>query len=66
MTYILQRHKDLVARGSHVDCSMIDHFLRDASGVLYCQFFNTVLQCGARLPIHTLNYWTVQSVVPAS
>ena len=23
-----------------------------------------VLQSGARLPIHTLNYWTVQSVVP--
>ena len=22
------------------------------------------LQCGARLQIHTLNYWTVQSVVP--
>ena len=27
---------------------------------------STVLQCGARLPIHTLNYWTVQSVVPDS
>ena len=24
------------------------------------------LQCGARWPIHTLNYWTVQSVVPGS
>ena len=23
-----------------------------------------VLQSGARLPIHTLNYWTEQSVVP--
>ena len=22
------------------------------------QFWNTVLQCGVRLPIHTLNYWT--------
>ena len=22
-------------------------------------FWSTVLQCGARLPIHTLNYWTV-------
>ena len=40
--------------------------LRDASGVLYCPFWSTVLQCGARLPIHTLNYWTVQSVVPRS
>ena len=28
------------------------------------QFWGTVLQSGARLPIHTFNYWTVQSVVP--
>ena len=41
---------------------MIDHFLRDASGVLSCPFWSSVMQCGARLPIHTLNYWTVQSV----
>ena len=27
-------------------------------------FWNIVLWCGARLPIHTLNFWTVQSVVP--
>ena len=25
---------------------------------LSCQFWNTVLQCGVRLPIHTLTYWT--------
>ena len=31
--------------------------------VLSCQFWSTVLQSGARLPIHTSNYWTVQSVV---
>ena len=31
---------------------------------LSCSFCNTVLQCGARLPIHTLNYLTVMSVVP--
>ena len=31
---------------------------------LSCQFWSAVLQSGARLPIHTLNYWTVQSVVP--
>ena len=43
---------------------MIDRFLEDAFGVLSCQFWSTVLQSGARLPIHTLNYWTVQSVVP--
>ena len=30
------------------------------SGFLSCPFCSTVLQCGARLPIHTLNYWTVQ------
>ena len=40
-------------------------FLRDAFGVLLCPFWSTVLQCGARLPIHTVNYWTMQSVVPA-
>ena len=45
-------------------CSMIDRFLGDAFGVLSCQFWNTVLQSGARQQIYTLNYWTVQSVVP--
>ena len=24
-----------------------------------CQFWSTVLQCGGRLPIHTINYWTL-------
>ena len=33
---------------------------------LSCQFWSTVLQCGPRLPIHTLNYWTVQYVMPGS
>ena len=41
-----------------------DRFLGDAFVVLSCQFWSTVLQSGARLPIHTLNYWTVRSVVP--
>ena len=45
---------------------MIDRFLGEAFGVLSCQFYSIVLQCDARLPIHTLNYYTVQSVVPAS
>ena len=45
-------------------CSMIDRFLGDAFGVLSCQFWSIVLQSGARLPIHTLNYWTEQLVVP--
>ena len=34
---------------------MIDFSSGDAFGVLSCQFWNTVLQCGVRLPIHTLN-----------
>ena len=45
--------------GSPGEYSIINTFLRDAFWVLSCQFLNTVLQCGARLPIHTLNYWTV-------
>ena len=39
---------------------MIDHSLVDAVCVLSCQFWSTVLQCGALLQIHTLNYWTVR------
>ena len=41
---------------------MINHFLGDAVGVLSCRFWSIVLQSGARLPIHTLNYWTEQSL----
>ena len=44
--------------------SMSNRFLGDAFGVLFCPFWCTVLQCGAKLLIPTLNYWTVQSVVP--
>ena len=33
---------------------MVDRFLGDAHGVLSCQFWSTILECGARLPIHTL------------
>ena len=54
----------LVSWGSPGERSMIDHFLRDASAVLSCQFWSTVLQCGARLQIHSWNCWTVLSVVP--
>ena len=32
-------------------------------GVLSCLLWSTILQCGAWLPIHTLNYRTVQSVM---
>ena len=56
--------KDLVSWGSPGECSMIDRFLGDAFEVLSCQFWSIVLQSGAWLPIHTLNYWTKQSVVP--
>ena len=59
--FLEQLLKGLVSWGSPGECSMIDHFLRDASGVLSCLFWSTVLQCGARLPIQTLNCWTVQS-----
>ena len=38
---------------------MIHRFLRDAFGFLACCFGSTVLQSGARLSIHTLNFWTV-------
>ena len=34
--------------------------LHDRSPILSCQFWNIVLQSGARLPIHTLKYWTEQ------
>ena len=37
---------------------MIDCLSGDAFGILSCQFWNTLLQCDVRLPIHTLNYWT--------
>ena len=43
---------------------MIYGFLGDAFVVLSCPFWSFVLQCGARLSIHTLNYWTLQLVVP--
>ena len=35
---------------------MIDCSSGDAFGVLTCQFYNSVLQCGVRPPIHTINY----------
>ena len=39
-------------------------FLRDAFGVFLLPDWGTVLPSSARLLIHTLNYRTVQSVVP--
>ena len=46
--------------------SMIDHFLGDAFGVMSYQFWSTGLQCGAQLPIHTLNYRTTGQWCPVS
>ena len=42
---------------------MIGRFLGDAFGVLSYPFWSTVLQCGARLQIPTLTYWTVLTTV---
>ena len=39
--------------------SMIDCFLGDALGVWSCQYWSTVPPFGARLLIHTLDYWVV-------
>ena len=58
--------KDLVTLRSPGECSMIDRFLGDAFGVWSCSFWSTVLQFGARLPIHTLNYRTVRQWCPVS
>ena len=35
---------------------MMHRFLGDPRGVLSCPFWSTLLQRGARLQIHTLNY----------
>ena len=48
----------MVSWGSPGKYSMIDCFLGNAFGVLSCPFWSTVRQCGARLPIYTLNYLT--------
>ena len=43
----------------YLECFIIDCFLGDAFVVLSCPVWSTVVQCGAQLPIHTLNYCTV-------
>ena len=50
--------KDFLSWGSPGGNSMINCSSGDAFGVLSWQFWNTVVQCGVRLPIHTLKYWT--------
>ena len=56
--------KDLVSWVSPSVYSTIDRFLGYAIGVLFWPVSITVQQYGARLQIHTLNYWTEMSVVP--
>ena len=58
--------KDLVSWGSSGECSMIDRFLGDAFWVLSYQFWSTVLQSGARLPIHTLKTGPCSQWCPVS
>ena len=53
----------LVSWGSPGKYSMIDYFLGDALGVLSCQFWNTALRCGARLPIHITHLKPLDRVV---
>ena len=53
-----QLPKDLVSSGSRGGYSTTNCSSGDAFGVLFSQFWNTVLQCGVWLPIHTSNYST--------
>ena len=62
--FLSNRYQQVMVDGCPGECSMIDRFLGGAFGVLSCQFWSAVLQSGARLPIHTINYRTEQSVVP--
>ena len=55
---------DLVSWGNPGKYSMIDCFKGDALGVLSCQFWSTVPPFGARLLMHTLDYWAALSAVP--
>ena len=45
--------KDLISWGSPGEYCMLNFFLWDASEVLSCPFWSTILQCGARLYIDT-------------
>ena len=62
----LKESDDLVILGVTFDSNMTfekNLFLVSRAVLKYLVSF---LQCGSRLPIHTLNYWTGQSVVPSS
>ena len=50
-----QLRKDLSSWGSPGECSMIDRFLRDAFGVLSCQFWSIVLQSGVNTHLKLLD-----------
>ena len=60
----VKHFKGLSSWGSPGEYFIIFRSLRDAFGHLYCRFWSTALQCGARLPIHTLNFLSLYSVVP--
>ena len=56
--------KDLAPLETPGEYSKIDYSLGDAFGVCSVVFWSTFLRCSTRLQIHTLNNWTVKSVVP--
>ena len=56
------RPKGLVSSGSPGEYSLIDCFLGDAFNGLSCLFWSSIMLCGARLQLQTLN-WIVLSVI---
>ena len=48
--------------GSPIMYLIVEYFLEDAFGALFCPFQRTVLQCSAGLLMHTLYYWTRPSL----
>ena len=62
----IEKHLRSVSRAASQRLGILrkSHLLGGAFGVLSCRFWSIVLESGSRLPIHTLNYWTEQSVVP--
>ena len=74
-TMTFEKHHHSVSRAASERLGILRkswHVFRDSSLLvrcfrgLSCQFWSIALQSGARLPIHTLNYWTEQSGCPVS
>ena len=75
-TLAFEKHLRLVSRAASQRLGLLRKFWRafhDRSllercfwGFVSCPFWSIVLQSCTGLPIHTFNYWTVQSVVPGS